>query len=340
MKSLPFVLAAVALLSACSEKPLPPVPPKIVRVLVVGNTNVDGLRRYSGEVRARYEIPLGFRIAGKITARLVDAGARVKAGQPLARLDAADASLQTASAEANRLMADADARRYRDLRGRNFVSQAALDAKETALAAADAQAGLARNQSAYTTLVADHAGVVAAVLAEPGQVVTAGQPVVRIARDGEREVAIALPEGELAGLKPGVSAEVSVWSGSKTYRGRLRELTPAADAATRTYPARVSVLDADDALALGMTASVRFASGKTDAPRLIVPLAALYQQGADPAVWVIGTDLTVALRKIRVASYTDTGAIIADGLVAGERIVAAGVHKLSAGEKVRLADAK
>ena len=334
------LMLATALLAACSKEPPPPAPPKLVRTLVVGAADAATARSYSGELRARYETPLGFRVGGKIMARLVDAGARVKAGQPLARLDAADATLQAAQAEANRALAEADARRFRDLRARNFVSQAALDGKETALKAADAQAGLAKNQSAYTTLTADHDGVVAAVLAEPGQVVTFGQPVLRVARDGEREVAIALPEGEVAGLAPGAQAEIGLWSaGGKTYRGRLRELAPAADAATRTYAARVTVLDPDAALALGMTASVRFAAPA--APKTpIVPLAALYQQGGEPAVWLVGADQSVTLRKVRVAAYTDAGAAIAEGLSPGERIVAAGVHKLSAGEKVRLADAK
>lgn len=334
------LMFAAALLAACSKEPPPPAPPKLVRTLVVGVADADAARAYSGEVRARHETPLGFRVGGKITARLVDAGARVKAGQPLARLDAADAALQAAQAEANRTLAEADARRFRDLRARNFVSQAALDAKETALKAADAQAGLAQNQSAYTTLTADHDGVVAAVLAEPGQVVTSGQPVLRVARDGEREVAIALPEGAVGGLAPGAAAEIGLWSaGGKTYRGRLRELAPAADPATRTYAARVTVLDPDAALALGMTASVRFAAPAAPATP-VVPLAALYQQGGEPAVWVVGADQTVTLRKVRVAAYTDAGAAVAAGLSPGERIVAAGVHKLSAGEKVRLADAK
>lgn len=333
------LMLATALLAACSKEAPPPAPPKLVRTLVVGVADAAAVRSYSGEVRARYETPLGFRIGGKITTRLVDAGARVKAGQPLARLDAGDAALQAAQAEANRALAEADARRFRDLRAQNFVSQAALDAKETALKTADAQAGLAKNQSAYTTLVADHDGVVAAVFAEPGQVVAAGQPVLRVARDGEREVAIALPEGDIAGLEPGAVAEIAIWSAGKSYRGRLRELAPAADAATRTYAARVTVLDPDAALALGMTAGVRFVPADGAKPPT-VPLAALYQQGNEPAVWVVGADGTVTLRKVKIAAYTDAGAAVAEGLSAGERIVAAGVHKLAPGEKVRLADGK
>ena len=140
---------------------------------------------------------LGFRVGGKIAARLVDAGAQVKAGQPLARLDPSDARLTAAQAEASRALAAADLQRSRDLKAQNFISQAALDSRDTAAKAAEAQAQLAQNQAAYTTLVADAAGVIAAVLAEPGQVVAPGQGVFRLARDGAREVAINIPESRL-----------------------------------------------------------------------------------------------------------------------------------------------
>lgn len=140
----------------------------------------------SGEIRARHETQLGFRVGGKIIERLVDAGTRVKAGQVLMRLDSGDTGLQSSSAVAQYQLAEADTKRFRELRNKGFVSQFALDAREAALKAA-AQAGLARNQSAYTTLRADHAGVIAATLAEVGQVVSVGQPVLRLAPDGERE---------------------------------------------------------------------------------------------------------------------------------------------------------
>lgn len=329
------VLAAV-LLAACGQEPsTPPPPPVLVKTHLVSQGVASAGRAHSGEVRARHETALAFRIGGKMLERKVDAGAAVKAGQVLARLDPADVRLAAEQAEAQRALALAEAKRYRDLHARNFVSAAALDAKETALASAKAQAGMARNQAAYATLAADHAGVVAAVLAEPGQVVSAGQPVLRIAMDGEREVAIAVPEGDVTGLKPGMTAEISLWSGDRAYQGKLRELSPAADPATRTYAARVSILDADAGLALGMTASVRF--GAESSPALVVPLAALFQQGEKFAVWIVGSDSTVSLKPVTVAGYTDAGAKIAAGLQPGERIVAAGVHKLAAGQKVRIA---
>lgn len=328
------VLAAV-LLAACDKVPPAPPPLPVVKTLIVGQAAQRAEGALSGEVRARHETPLSFRIGGKMLERMVDAGTTVKAGQVLARLDPADVRLAAGQAEAQHAQALAEARRYRDLHARNFVSAAALDARETALATAEAQAGLARNQTAYTSLAADHAGVVAAVLAEPGQVVSAGQPVLRLARDGEREVAIAVPEAAVIGLKPGMAAKVSLWSGDRTYQGRLRELSPAADPATRTYAARVSILDADAALALGMTASVRFSVESGSGP--VVPLAALFQQGEKFAVWIVGGDSTVSLKPVTVAGYTDAGARIAAGLLPGERIVAAGVHKLTAGQKVRIA---
>lgn len=332
------LLASLVLLAGCAKEPTPPTPPKVVRVLVAGQTEITDSQRYSGEVRARYETTLGFRVGGKLVARSADVGTPVKAGQALARLDPADAALQAAQAEAQRALAAADLKRFEDLRSKNFVSQSALDARITAAKAADAQAALARNQTGYATLFADHPGVIAAVLAEPGQVVAAGQGVFRLARDGDREVAISVPESDVARLKVGSPAEVNLWAApGKPYRGEIREISPIADPATRTYPIRVRLVQTDSTPALGMTASVRFSGAA--APALTIPLTALYQQdGGGAAVWIVGAEQTVSLRPVRVARYADAGVEIVEGLAPGERIVAAGVHKLSAGEKVRIAE--
>jgi RND family efflux transporter MFP subunit len=281
---------------------------------------------------------LGFRIGGKIVARLVDAGAVVKAGQVLARLDAADTALQDSAANAQYRLAEDELKRFRELRAQGFVSQSALDAKEATLKSAAAQAGLARNQAAYTNLVSDRAGVVSATLAEVGQVVSAGQAVVRVAQDGEREVAVAIPESRFAALKPGMPAEVELSGANgeaKKYTGRLRELSPAADPASRTYPARVSLSNSDAQVALGMTAYVRFSASEKGS-RFLVPIAAIFQQGEQAAVWIVAQDGRVALRPVVVAAYRDDGALLASGVAAGERIVSAGVHKLTAGEKILL----
>lgn len=344
-------LVAVVILAACSEPPPPPIPPKVVRVLKVGAGETEDLRVdvrvYAAEVRARLESNLGFRVPGKLVARLVDVGAAVKAGQVLARLDASDAGLQLAQAEAQRDLAEAELRRYRDLRNKGFVSQSALDARETALTAARAQAALAKNQSGYTNLLADRNGVIAAVAAEPGQVLTVGQTVLRLSADGEREVVFSIPESEIAQFKPGMPALVVLWADeTHPLPGKIREISPLADPMTHMYTARVSLPGADPRLPLGLSAAVRFElpqrlAGVTAATANDVvtqlPLAAIFQQGKQAAVWKVGADETVSLKPITVASFTPSGALVTQGLTHGDRIVAAGVHKLSEGEKVRLA---
>jgi RND family efflux transporter MFP subunit len=333
------------MLAACGEKLPPPDAassgPKLVKALKVGAGGTAHEQRYSGEVRARIESTLGFRVGGKLAERLVDAGARVKAGQALARLDPADAQLTVVQAEANRSLAAAELQRTQELKAKNFVSQAALDAKVSTAQSAAAQAQLAKNQAGYTTLTADTAGVVVAVLAEPGQVVGAGQGVFRVARDGEREVAIAIPEAHIVGLNVGAASAsigtAQLWADGtdKTYRVVLRELAPAADPATRTFAARVTLVAAPADLPLGLTATVSFARQATG--QIVVPLAAILQQGERAAVWVIGQDNTVSQRVVEIERYSDAGAVLKNGLHAGEQIVAAGAFKLVAGEKVRIA---
>ena len=336
MKSIAIVLPLSLVLMACSP-PLPPEKsPRLVRVLTVGAGDTLSVRDYSGEVRAKSGSTLGFRISGNLLTRLVGVCAAGEEDQELARLDASDAGLQATQTEAQRSIAAADAARYRDLRSKNFVSQAALDARESALAATEAQAGLARNQTAYTTLLADRTGVITQVLAEPGQVVTAGQPVFRLAPDGEREIAISLPETDIGAIKLGQAAVVTLWAkdGVK-IKGTVREISPAADPLTRTYAARIRLAGADARLPLGMTATVNFAS-KAAKNSLIVPLSAIYQQADKPAVWIVASDASVSLQPVSIAAYTDSGALINEGLKGGERIAAAGVHRLVAGEKVRV----
>lgn len=330
------------LLGACSRAPLPPEPLRPVLTAVVGVHALSSEAVYSGEVRSRYETQLGFRIPGKIAARLVDVGAQVNTGDVLARLDSADTTLSAVAAKAQLELADADVRRYRELRGRNFVSQSALDAKETSFKATKAQADLALNQSSYTALHADHGGVVAAVSAEVGQVVAAGQTVVRVARTDALEVAIAIPEARMPEVRQLKDAEVCLWADEHAcYPAALRELSRVADSVTRTYAARVAILKPDARLMLGMTANVKFRRDKTEpAPEtaLAVPLTAIFQQDGKPAVWIVGGDQTVSLRPVELTAFGEKTATLAGGVQAGERIVIAGVHKLSAGEKIKVVD--
>jgi len=336
-----ILFTSLLLLGACNKQPDAPqlVSERPAMTFIVGATAGDNQRSYSGEVRARHEATLAFRVGGKLLERVVDSGALIQAGQILAKLDNTDASLQLSAADSQLQLADAEVKRYRELHARGFVSQAALDAKEASLKSASSQAGLSRNQQNYTTLRADQAGVVVATLADVGQVLSAGQAVLRVALAGEREVAISIPESAFNQLKIGDQAEITLWQGQTEgakFKGRLRELTPMADASSRTYAARVTLLDKAD-VALGMTAEVSFIQPAKKL-ELLVPSSAIFQQGEQAAVWVVDAQHQIGLRPVKISAYRDQGVLISSGLVAGERIVSAGVHKLAPGEKVRAID--
>lgn len=298
-----FVLAGAALAAACSRQEAPPAAPRPVLVQPAIPATGDEAT-YTGEIRARHEADLAFRVGGKIIARLVDAGAEVKAGAPLARLDPADLELalqaakaQLSAAESDYATAKAERERYADLVTKHFVSQTAFEAKENAYKAAQgrldqarAQAAVSGNQAGYGTLVADRAGIITAIQAEAGQVVSAGQAVMRLARPEEKEVAIAVPEGRLAELKAAKQLTVALWAQPDVVMtGHLRELSPAADAATRTYAARIRLDAPPPAAMLGMTAQVSLGPQASE-PRLLVPLAAVVDMGHGPAVWVVTPD--------------------------------------------------
>lgn len=335
-------LLALALLGACSKPPVPEVPPKPLRVMKVspGGTALLAERSYSGELRPRVETTLGFQVAGKIVERLVNIGDHVRAGQVLARLDPVDTRLTEAQAEAQRRLALAEATRYRELSARHFVSKAALDDRENRLKAAEAQAALAKNQTAYTVLIADKPGIIGLVLADVGQVVTPGQGVLRMAPDGDREIAVSIPESEYAAFKVGMPAEVSIFAlPEQHFVGRVREISPAADPATRTYPLRIQ-LDGIEKLPTGLTATVRFPAAQTGGEQaqtslIAVPLSAVFQQGDAAAVWLLGADNTVNLQRITIARFTNDHALVAEGLRGGETIAVAGVNSLTAGQLVR-----
>ncbi len=348
------LLAGVGLLAACSA-PAPETPPPravLVRSLQASATAAE-LRVYTGEVRARIEVDVGFRVGGKLVERKADVGAVVDDGALLAVLDPADARLAASAAQAAVAAAEADlalARsehlRAQELAARNFVSSAVLDARRSALQAAEArlrqaraQAEAAANQAAYTRLEAPAAGVVTAVLAEPGQVLGAGQPVFRLARPEQREVLIHVPEGRAAALRVGMPAQVRAWATpGRDYAATVREIAPAADAATRTYAVRVAVPDADEGLALGATASALFPAS-TEAPvGLLLPLAAVTRASGKRdggTVWVVGDDAIVRPHAVEVAAWSEEGALVRGGLPAGARVVVAGVHTLVEGQTVR-----
>lgn len=333
------------LLSACGRPEAAAPPPRPVLVQAAAAAAM-GSTSYSGEVRARHEADLAFRVGGKIAARLVDAGAEVQPGTPLARLDPADLQLalaaaraQVAAAESEAATARADRERYADLLGKKFVSQAAFDAKANAernaqarLDQARAQAATSGNQAGYGSLTADRAGVVTAVLADAGQVVAAGQAVLRVARPEEKEVAIAIPESRVAQVKATREFTVHLWAQpGLAVKGELRELAPAADAATRTFAARIRLVDPPPEVRLGMTA--RVSAGADAAGPVVVPLTAVIDQGQGPAVWVV-VDGKARRRPVQLGRFREDGAEIAGGLAAGEAVVVAGGLKLVPGQPV------
>ena len=355
MNTIKHALALAALaLAACSQQKVAEEPVRPVLAMQVQRGAPESRDVYAGDVRARYETDVGFRVGGKLVARTVDAGAIVRKGQVLARLDPEDARLaasaarsSVAAAESDFATASAEVSRYRELLDKKFISASAFEAKQNAYNAAkgrheqaQSQAAISANQASYTTLVADADGVVETVLAEPGQVVAAGQPVLRIARGGEREIAIHAPESQLARFKVGEPAGIALWTGPhRVLAGRIREIAGAADPTTRTYTVRVSVLEPPADMRLGMSANVLFQGGSNDL--ILVPLTALAGTRGDPAVWVVDpATQRVRLRPVGVDQYREDGATIKAGLEPGEWIVTAGVHKLRAEQAVRLAGAR
>ena len=355
MKTFLIATLGVLWLAGCGrEAPPPPQDIRPVRAERVGVHAAASDTRYAGEVRARHETALAFRVAGRVQTRAVDVGAQVKAGQVLATLDPQDYALAVRSAQAQLTAAEAEAKlaqqdlqRFAELRAQNFISQAELDRRRTTAEAAQsrvrqlrAEAARQGNQQAYTRLTAPHAGVVTAIAFEAGQVVAAGQPVAQLARSGEREVRIDVPENALDALRAARTLKVRLWSEpGVAYVGRLRELSPMADAASRTYRARVSILQPDAAVKLGMTATVEVDGQATSS--FSVPQSALFKISGQPQVWVVDQKTgKVAARSVKLGELTGDRAAIVSGLAAGEWVVTAGVHKIAPGQQVRVQTAR
>jgi len=342
-----FPMSLLAALAGCGNSGTGGAEPRPVLVRPAAPALVRGVS-LAGEVRARHEADLAFRVGGKIVARLVDAGAEVKAGTPLARLDPADLQLaaqaaraQLAAAESDAATTRADRERYADLLAKKFVSQAAFDARDNAAKAAQArleqaraQAAVSGNQLNYGTLLADQAGVITTVFADAGQVVGAGQPVMRLARPDEKEVLVAVPEGRVNELKAARDIQVTLWALPELrLKGELRELSPAADASTRTYAARVRLLDPPPEVRLGMTARISIGAEGGSGP-IVVPLAAVIDQGRGPMVWLV-VDGKVKAQAVVVQQFREDGAVIASGLQGSEMVVVAGATRLVADQAVK-----
>ena len=346
-----LLVAAAMALAGCSRPAPPEEPLRSVKVVTVGNGSFNTEPEFSAEVKARVESRVGFRVAGKITRRQAELGQHVQAGQVLAQIDpqdyrlAADAArAQQASAQTNRDLAAADLKRYRELRDQNFISGAELERRESTFKAAQAQFEQAQaqlasqgNQTSYTTLMADAPGVITAIEAEPGQFVSAGTPVVRIAQDGARDVVFAVPEDRAALITAGSPVTVRGWSGGAELEGKVREVAASADAVTRTFTVKVTI-DAATAPPLGSTVYARpQALSRNGAPVLKLPTSALRQEGQGSAVWVLDkATMTVRSQPVQVATADGNDAVIASGIAPGMLVVTAGVHVLSPGQKVTI----
>ncbi len=341
-------IAVLVLLSACGSKA--PAPEAVVPVIAwqVQSANGAASDGLPGDVHARHEMPLSFRIAGKLVARHVNPGEHVKAGTKLAELDPLDAASALASARAaldsaqsRYAFAAKQLQRDEAQNQQNLISQVQLEQTRDAYASASAareqarqQLVQARDQLGYTTLLADHDGTVTDLRADVGQVLTAGQAVFGFAWDGEREVQVNLPESRINDVAVGQAAKVSLPAlPDYTVAARVREVASAADAQSRTYLVKLALDTPAPAVQLGMTANVGWQSGAM--PALRIPATALFHQDEKPAVWVIRAgDSTLELRPVAVSRYLERDVLVGAGLKAGERIVAQGVHVVSAGEKV------
>lgn len=339
-----------SLLSACSKPPTYTPPVRAVKLTTIAPSSQQSAIQYAGSVTARSEAGLGFRVAGKLLTRPVEQGQSVRKGQLLAQLDATDYQLSTAAAQAQlnaatteRDLQQADLKRFEELRAQNFISAAELDRRTASLKAAQSRVAQAQaelkaqsNQAQYTQLLADHDAVVIATLAEPGQVVAAGTPVLRLAADGARDVSFAVPEQRLAQVQVGQQVTVRAWGDNQTPRAaRVREIAASADPATRTYAVKVEILD-EPQPPLGATITVDWPIASNAPEGIRLPGTAIWRNTADQnAVWVFDSqNSTVQERPIELERADGNDWVVKSGLQAGDKVVTAGVHVLQAGDKV------
>jgi multidrug efflux system membrane fusion protein len=324
-----------------------------VKVVRIGDEAASGVLSFAGEVRARYETTLAFRVSGKMIDRPVEVGDRVRKGQRVARLDSNDYQLgtdalnaQLTSAQAERDFARDDLTRYRELLNQRVISPAEFDRHDTAYTTArervvtlEAQLSQATNQLQYTDLLADRDGVVTALEVETGQVVAAGQPVIKLARLDEKEIHIDIPEQRVAGIELHQKVNVTLWAdGNRRYTARIREIAAAADPASRTYRVKATLLERQDEAQLGKTATVWIPV--TPSPRIAVPLSAVFtlqNEPGRPRVWLLDEQAgTVRSVPDQLGEALDGERIVVAGVVSGQLVVSAGVQRLAEGQAVRV----
>jgi membrane fusion protein, multidrug efflux system len=351
-----FVFLLAFAFSGCSKKPVLVEDVRPVRAITLAASQQQVLAEYAGNVQPRIEARLAFRVDGKVSARKVDVGTLVKAGQVLMQLDPDDLRLAQKqaegnfkTAESNVVLANNELKRFQELRKSNAVSQSMLDAKVTAAASAQgtfeqAQAQLKgqTNQSAYANLVATSAGVVTEIHAEVGQVVSAGLPVVHVAQLGEMEVVVGIPENNVDIISHSNNIQIHLWASAQaSIPGKIREISPMADSSTRTFMARISILSPSPTVAaavkMGMTANVQFGLNTVSA-FVKVPLTALFQENGVTSVWIVENE-RVKLVPVQVGGVSGNDLLLASGVSEGQVVVTAGVHLLKPQQRVTILEA-
>jgi RND family efflux transporter MFP subunit len=345
-----LLMASALILAGCGSKKEPEALVRPVRSEVVAGGASAESSSYTAEIRSRYETDLAFQVGGKLVNRSVDVGATVKKGQVLAQLDQTDTQLGVDAARGGVPAAQSDLdrsrseeARFRDLLERGLTTRAQYQAQQTAVRSAEAKLSqataelrLAQQKLGYTTLRADQDGVVTRIQVEVGSVVAAGQRAMSIAQPSEREAVFDVPDARIGDVKTGSSVIINPREGDGVaWAGRVREISPSADPVTRTYQVRTTIVNPPASLRLGMTVSVTLPR-VGGAPNVVLPMNAIFQKDAKPAVWVVKADSTVELRTVEVERYESDRVYIASGLTTGERVVTAGVHRLAPGEKVKL----
>lgn len=347
-KFLSGVLAINFLLSGCSDKEVAIQKPPVVKVQKISLSNAAQVENYSGVVRGRYETNLSFQVGGKIISRDVQAGSLVRAGEILMTLDPKDiaeqsrsADAQVASTRAQLQLARSNLERYTELFKAEAIAAVVLDQYKTQFDAAQAaydsavaQAQQSQNALDYTTLTANADGVISVINAEVGQVVAAGQTVLTLVQTNELEVVVNIPENKISDVQIGQNVTVEFWATNDSVSGTVREISPMADSASRTFTVKISLPEVRN-IQLGMTANVLMTSA-TPTTAIILPLSAIYQTGNAAQVWLVENN-KVSTKKIEVTAF-DNNNVQVRGLKSGDTVVIAGVHKLHNGQEVRTGD--
>lgn len=347
-----LIFSCVLLITGCGKTEEVVDNTVYVKTQQISYDNVNREDNYSGTVKGRYETNLSFQVSGKILTRNVNVGDKVVAGDILMVIDDRDIkqnlniyNAQVQSAKTQMDLAESDLARYQQLYTVNAVSEQALDqyqsAYDNAVATynqAIAQASQGENALEYTQLIVDKSGVISSVTGEAGQVVSAGQTVATLVQDGEREVEISVPENKIQFIKIGQEATVTFWAlNNMQIKGSVREISPMADNVSRTYNVRISLNEIPSEIQLGMTANVLFNGIDDNKDSIVLPLSALYQTENKTQVWIVNSESKVELKDIKVLDL-GKNEVTVSGLNKGDVVVIAGVHKLYAGQSVKIAD--